>query len=283
MILLLLMVPYEIYSGSMEIVDRNKQIFKDTVRIHSEDFNLIAEEAIQTDTSVFFKGNVGVQTKDFSLISDYLKYKIPEGVIFGSGNIKIWREDTLKGDSLVFFKDKEEGKLIGNMIFISDSVRIEGKSADFSKDSIIIRGTPEFESSGIKVRSGYTIYVTKDSIYKFLSNVNFETLNISGNCGRLIHNIRNQTSLLIDEPFILEDKDSIMGDSILVEHSSKTMKSLNGKVITYSEEGRNIVWGDTINIFYDKDSIDSVFVKGKSRGNFVKNGTESGKSGQEIQ
>ncbi|MEJ2568406.1 MAG: hypothetical protein P8Z50_05990 [candidate division WOR-3 bacterium] len=99
----------------------------------------------------------------------------------------------------------------------------------------------------------------------------------------MIYNIRDQTSLLLDAPFILEDKDSIMGDSIIVEHKPKVMKSLNGKVITYSEDGRNIVLGDTIDIFYNKESIDSVFVRGKSRGSFVKNEIESGKSNKEIQ
>lgn len=277
------MIPYEIYSGSMEIIDRNKKIFKDTVEVHSEDFHLIAEEAIQTDTSVIFKGNVEVKTKNFSLVANYLNYKISTGVIFGSDNIKIWREDTLKGDSMIFFKDKEEGKLIGNMIFVSDSIKIKGESADFSKDSVIIRGKPEFASKEIKVKSDYTVYITKDSTYKFLSNVNFKTSNIFGNCGKLIYNIRDQTSLLLDAPFILEDKDSIMGDSIIVEHKPKVMKSLNGKVITYSEDGRNIVLGDTIDIFYNKESIDSVFVRGKSRGSFVKNEIESGKSNKEIQ
>ncbi|MEJ2568404.1 MAG: hypothetical protein P8Z50_05980, partial [candidate division WOR-3 bacterium] len=90
MILIFLMIPYEIYSGSMEIIDRNKKIFKDTVEVHSEDFHLIAEEAIQTDTSVIFKGNVEVKTKNFSLVANYLNYKISTGVIFGSDNIKIW-------------------------------------------------------------------------------------------------------------------------------------------------------------------------------------------------
>jgi len=282
-IFLLLMVPYEIYSGSMEIIDRNKKIFKDIVEVHSENFHLIAEEATQTDTTVIFKGNIGVKTKNFSLTADYLNYKVPIEVIFGSGNIKIWREDTLKGDSLVFFRDKEEGKLIGNLIFVSDSVQIKGGSADFSEDSVIIKGKPQFESPEIKVISDYTIYIIKDSTYKFLSKVNFETSNIFGNCGKLIHDIKNETSLLLGAPFILEDKDSIMGDSILVEHETKVMKSLNGEVITYREDGRNIVWGDTIDVYYNKESIDSVFVKGKSRGSFAKNETESGKSNKKVQ
>jgi lipopolysaccharide export system protein LptA len=283
MILLLLMVPYEIYSGSMEIVDRSKKIFKDTVKVHSEDFHLIAEEAVQTDTFLIFRGNVGVKTKNFSLIADYLNYKIPDEVIFGSGNIKIWREDTLKGDSLIFFRDKEEGKLIGNLVFVADSVEIKGESADFSEDSVIIRGKPEFKSPEIKVESDYTVYVTKDSTYKFLSEVNFETSNIFGNCGRLIYSVRDEISLLLEEPFILENEDSITGEKIFVDHKTMIMKSLNGEVITHTKEGRNIVWGDTIDIFYSKESLDSVFIKGKSRGSFAKNETESGKSNQEIQ
>jgi lipopolysaccharide export system protein LptA len=278
MIFMLLMVPYEIYSGSMEIVDRNKNIFKERVEVRSEDFHMTAKEAVQTDTSIILKDSVLVKSKNFSLSTDYLNYKIPQEVVFGSGNVKIWKEDTLKGDSLIFFREKEEGKLIGNLIFISDSIEIKGKTADFFEDSVIIRGNPEFTSPEIKVESDYTIYVIRDSTYKFLSNVSFETSNIFGHSGRLIHNNKNETSTLLEEPLILEEKDSITGEKILVDHKTETMESLNGKVITYTEDGRNIVWGDTINIYYSEKSIDSVLVKGKSRGNFVKSGTESGKS-----
>lgn len=273
MILIFLMVPYEIHSGSMEIVDRNKNIFKDGVEVRTEDIHITAKKAVQTDTSIVLKDSVQFKSKKFSLSADYLNYKVPYKVIFGSGNIKIWKEDTLKGDSLIFFREKEEGKLIGNLRFVSDSVEIKGRSADFCEDSVIIRGNPEFTSPEIKVRSDYTIYIIKDSTYKFLSNVNFETSNISGNSGKLIHNSKDEISTLLDKPLMLEKKDSITGETIFVDHKINTMESLNGKVITYTEDGRNIVWGDTINIYYNEESIDSVLVKGKSRGSFTKNGT----------
>ncbi len=278
MIFIFLMVPYEIHSGSMEIVDRNKNIFKDGIEIYSENLHITAKGAEQTDTSIILKDSVLVTSKKFSLSTDYLNYKVPYKVIFGSGNVKIWKEDTLKGDSLIFFREKEEGKLIGNLIFISDSIEIKGKSGDFFEDSVIIKGNPEFESPRIRVTSDCTKYIVRDSTYKFLYNVNFETSNIFGNSGKLIHNSKNETSTLLDEPLILEKEDSITGETIIVDHKTKTMESLNGKVITYTEEGKNIVWGDTINIYYNEESIDSVLVKGRSRGNFEKNGTESRKS-----
>jgi len=278
MILLFLMVPYEITSGSMEIVDRNKNIFKEGIEIYSEDLHITAKKAVQTDTSIILEDSVFVRSKKFSLSADYLNYKVPYKIIFGSGNVKIWKEDTLKGDSLIFFREKEEGKLIGNLIFVSDSIEIKGKSADFFEDSVVIRGYPEFKSPEIRVTSDYTVYVIKDSTYKFLSSVNFETSNIFGNSGKLIHNCKNEISTLLNEPFILEKRDSITGEKILVDHKTKIMESLNGKVITYTENGRNIVWGDTINIYYDEETIDSVLVKGKSRGSFAKNETQSGKS-----
>lgn len=278
MIFIFLMVPYEIHSGSMEIVDRNKNVFKNGIEISSEDMHITAKEAEQTDTSIILKDGVRVRSKKFSLSADYLNYKVPYKVIFGSGNVKIWKEDTLKGDSLIFFREKEEGKLIGNLRFVSDSIEIKGKSGDFFEDSVIIRGNPEFKSPRIRVTSDYTIYVVRDSTYKFFHNVNFETSNISGNSGKLIHNGRNETSTLFDKPLILEKEDSVTGETIIVNHKSETMESLSGKVITYTEDGRNIVWGDTINIYYNEESIDSVLVKGKSRGNFVKNGIESRKS-----
>jgi lipopolysaccharide export system protein LptA len=277
MILLLLMVPYEIRSGSMEIVDRNKNIFRNGIEIYSEDLYITAKQAVQTDTSIVLKDSVFLKGKKFSLSADYLNYKVPYKIVFGSGNVKIWKRDTLKGDSLIFFREKEEGKLIGNLIFVSDSVLIKGESADFFEDSVVIRGYPEFKSPEIRVKSDYTVYIVKDSTYKFLSGVNFETSNILGNSGRLIHNYKNEISTLLDEPFILEKRDSITGDMIFVDHKANIMKSLNGRVITYTEDGRNIVWGDTINIYYDEDNIDSVLVKGKSRGSFAKNETQGGK------
>lgn len=278
MILIFLLVPYEIYSGSMEIVDREKNIFKEGVEVRSEDFLITAKGAVQTDTSIILKDNVRVKSRNFSLSTDFLNYKIPQEIIFGSGNVKIWKKDTLSGDSLIFFREKEEGELLGNLIFTSDSIQIKGESADFCEDSVVIRGNPEFKSPEIKVVSNYTVYLTEDSTYKFLTNVNFEASNISGNSGKLIHNIKNDKSILLNDPLILNNKDSITGDEILIDHKTGIMESMNGKVITHTEDGRNIVWGDTIYIYYNEETVDSVLVKGKSRGNFAKNGTESGKS-----
>jgi lipopolysaccharide export system protein LptA len=278
MILLFLMVPYEIHSGSMEIVDKNKNIFRDGIEIYSEDLHITAKQAVQTDTYIILKDSVLFKSKKFSLSADYLNYKVPYKIIFGSGNVKIWKDDTLKGDSLVFFREKEEGKLIGNLIFISDSIEIKGKSADFFEDSVVIKGYSEFESPEIRVISDYTVYLVRDSTYKFLSSVNFETSNILGNSGKLIHNCKDEISTLLDKPLILEERDSITGDMIVVDHKTNIMKSLNGKVITYTEDGRNIVWGDTIDIYYNEETIDSVLVKGKSRGSFAKNEAQSGKA-----
>ncbi len=279
MIFILLMVPYEIHSGSMEIVDRNKNIFKEGIEIHSKDLQITAKEAVQTDTSIVLKNSVFVKSKKFSLTADYLNYKIPYKILFGSGNIKIWKEDTLKGDSLVFYREKEEGKLIGNLIYISDSIEIKGESADFFEDSVVVRGDPEFKSNKIKVRSDCVVYAIRDSTYKFLSNVNFESSKISGNSGKLLHNSKSAVSTLLDEPLILEEKDSITGQKIIINHREKILEALNGQVVTYTETGRNIVWGDTVNVYYDEESLDSVAVRGRSKGRFIKNEAESGKSG----
>lgn len=278
MILIFLMVPYEIHSGSMEIIDRNKNIFNEGIEVRSEDLYITAGKAVQTDTTLILTDSVFVKSKNFSLSADYLNYKVPYKVLFGSGNIKIWKEDTLKGDSLIFFREKEEGKLIGNLIYVSDSIEIKGTSADFFEDSVVVRGNPEFKSPKIRVKSDYTVYVTRDSTYKFLSNVSFETSKIFGNSGKLIHNGKKEISTLLDEPLILEKKDSITGETILVDHKAKILESLNGKVVTYTEDGRNIVWGDTINVYYDEESIDSVLVKGKSGGSFTKDEAESGRA-----
>jgi len=279
MIFFLLMVPYEIYSGTMEIVDRSKNIFKEGIEIRSEGLRITAKEAVQTDTSIILRRDVFVESERFCLFADYLNYKVPYKVLFGSRNIKICKDDTLRGDSLIFYREKEEGEIVGNIIYTSDSAEIKGQSAYFFEDSVIIEGNPKFKSNKIEVNSDFVIYTLKDSTYKFLSNVNFESSKISGNCGKLIHNIRKEVSTLFESPLILEEKDSIKGEEIIVYHGEETLEALNGKVITYSQNGRNIVLGDTVWVYYNEENLDSVSVRGKSRGTFIKNEAKSGKSG----
>jgi lipopolysaccharide export system protein LptA len=279
MIFLFFMVPYEIRSGTMEIIDRNKNLFKDGIEIHSEDLFITAKEAVQTDTSVILRRNVFVKSKKFSLSADYLNYRVPYKTLFGSGNIKIWKDDTLEGDSLIFYREKEEGEIIGNLVYTSDSVEIRGGSAYFFEDSIILKGNTKFKSNRIEVESDYTVYTSKDSTYKFLNDVYFKSSKISGNSGKLIYNKDKEVSTLLESPLILEEGDSIKGREIIVYHERKTLEALSGQVITYTETGRNIVWGDTVWVYYNDEDLDSVSVRGKSRGTFIKNEIKSGKSG----
>jgi lipopolysaccharide export system protein LptA len=273
------MVPYEINSGSMEIIDRSKNLFKNGIEIRSEGLLITAKEAVQTDTSVILKRDVFVKSRKFSLSADYLNYKVPYKTLFGSGNIKIWKDDTLRGDSLIFYREKEEGKIIGNLVYTSDSVEIKGGSANFFEDSIIVRGKPKFKSNKIEVESDFTVYTLKDSTYKFLSDVYFKSSRISGSSGKLIYDSRKGVSTFFESPLILEESDSIKGKEIIVYHKKKTLETLSGQVITYTETGRNVVWGDTIWVYYNDENLDSVSVRGKSRGTFIKNEIKSGKSG----
>ena len=279
MIFLFFMVPYEIRSGTMEIIDRSKNVFRDGIEVHSENLYITAKEAVQTDTSIILTRDVFVKSENFCLSSDYLNYKVPYKILFGSGNIKIWKDDTLRGDSLIFYREREEGKIIGNLIYTGDSAKIEGQSAYFFEDSVIIDGVPKFKSDKIEISSDYVIYILKDSTYRFLSNVNFESSKVSGNSGLLIHESRKDISTLLNSPLILEERDSIKGDKIIVYHKEETLQALNGQVISYSQNGRNIVWGDTVWVYFSEKNLDSVSVRGKSRGTFIKNETESGKSG----
>lgn len=279
MIFLFFMVPYEIHSGTMEIIDRSKNIFRDGIEVHSENLHITAKEAVQTDTSIILMRDVFVESGNFYLSSDYLNYKVPYKVLFGSGNIKIWKDDTLKGDSLIFYREKEEGEIIGNLIYTGDSAEIKGQSAYFFEDSVIIKGNPKFKSNKIQVSSDFVIYTLKDSTYKFLSNVSFESSKVSGNSGRLIHESRKEVSTFLDFPLIIEETDSIKGEKIIVYHGEETLQALSGQVISYSQNGRNIVWGDTVWVYYSEKNLDSISVRGKSRGTFIKNETKSGKSG----
>jgi len=242
MIFFFLMVPYEIHSGSMEIIDRSKNVFREGIEIHSEDLRITAKEAVQTDTSIILLRDVFVESEKFCLFADYLNYKVPYKILFGSGNIKIWKDDTLRGDSLIFYREKEEGEIIGNIIYTSDSAEIKGQLAYFFEDSVIIEGKPKFKSNKIEVNSDFVIYTLKDSTYKFLSNVNFESSKISGSSGKLIHNSRKEVSTFFELPLILEKKDSIQGEEIIVYHGEETLKALNGKVIPFGSTIMKKIW-----------------------------------------
>ncbi|MEO0292952.1 MAG: LptA/OstA family protein [candidate division WOR-3 bacterium] len=272
------MIPYKISSGTVEIIDRNQTIFKGGVEIYSDEIYIRAKEAFQTDTSLALIDSVFLKSKNFSMSSNVLNYKIPFKTIFGKGNIKIWREDTLKGDSLVFFKEEEKGILFGSLIYTSDTIEVKGERADFCKDSIIIKGKPEFKTPSITITADKTTYTLKDSTYKFISEVIFNHRDFYGRSGKLLYNINKNISTLINEPLIVKNKDSIMGEIITVDHKTNILRALYGKVATQTKEGKNIVWGDTINIYYNKETIDSVLVKGNPRGRFIKNDTTSGRS-----
>ncbi|MEA1912231.1 MAG: LptA/OstA family protein [candidate division WOR-3 bacterium] len=278
MILLILMVPYQIQSGTMEIVNRNKNIFKNGVKVYSKNLYIIAENGVETDSSLVLKDSIYVETKDFHFIANNLNYKTPYRILFASGNIKIWRKDTLKGDSLIFYRDSEFGKMFGRILYISDSITIQGESGDFHRDSIVLRGRPKFTSPRITVNSDSAVYFIKDSTYRFLSNVIFESSKISGNSGELKYLENKEKSILLDHPIIIQKRDTITGEKIEVNHKTKILNAFKGRAANYTESGKNVVSGDTVRVYYQEDSIDSVMVLKKSKGRFTENETGSKES-----
>ena len=273
MIFFLIIVPYRIEAGYVEIVNRNKTIFRNGVKVYSEDLYIEALSGSETSSYLELLDSVYVKSNETQFNADILYYHTPYKKLFANGNIKIWRKDTIKGDSLIFDRENETVEMFGNLIYISDTIIVRGNSGNFTKDIIRVKGKSRFNSPRITILSDSIIYFTKDSTFLFLSNVQFEGSEIKGSSEILEHFINKKQSSLFDSPYIFQERDSITGIRIYIDHESKTLKSIEGVAINYTEEGRNKVIGDTVIVYYNENQIDSVIVLQNANGRFVKDET----------
>lgn len=270
MILLLIFVPYKIEAGSMQILNRNKNIFKDGVEVRSTDLFLQAESGVETENYILLEGNVYLKSKEFYLTANKLKFHTPSKILYAIGKVKIWRKDTITGDSLVFYKEKESGQMIGRLRYVSDSIIVKGNYGRFCRDSLEIEGNPTFTSPSMTVNSNLIKYFLKDSTFLFLSNVNFKGSDISGKGEILRHSTKSKKSTILESPYIFQNSDSITGDKIEIDHEARILEAYKGTAVNNTEEGRNTVSGDTLRIFYSEHSTDSVIVKNNANGRFFK-------------
>lgn len=279
MILIFLLVPYNIEAGQMEILNRNTNIFKNGVTITAESLYIEARKGLQTDTTLLLEDSIYVETEDFKFNSPRVKYRRNQETLIAWNGVRIWRKDTIRGDSLVFYRDKEYGKIFRNLTYISDSSRIDGQFANYYRDSILVKGNPVFRTKRATITSDSMKYNLKDSSYKFFDNVSFNSEEISGISGFLMHSTYLRESTFNEKPLIIKEKDSISGDVIKVNHKNEILTAYKGKAVNYLEDGKNIVQGDTLIVYYREEKIDSVKVMKNSRGKFLKNETGSRESG----
>jgi lipopolysaccharide assembly outer membrane protein LptD (OstA) len=243
MILLLIFVPYQIEAGSMQIVDRNKNVFKDGVEIRSTDLFLKAESGVEMENYLVLEGSVYLQSKEFHLTTNKLKFHVPSEILYAMGKVRIVREDT---------------------------IIITGNSGKFSRSLMEIKGNPTFISPSMTVNSDVIKYSIKDSSFLFLSNVNFKGSEVSGKGGSLLHSIKSNKSTISESPYIFQETDSITGDKIEIDHSGGVLEVYKGTSINHTEDGRNVVSGDTLRIFYSENLMDSVIVMNNANGRFAK-------------
>jgi lipopolysaccharide export system protein LptA len=242
MILLLIFVPYKIEAGSMQIVDRNKNIFKNGVEVRSPDLFLQAESGVETQNYLLLEGGIYLQSREFRLTADMLKFDTQSKILYAMGKVKIWLEDT---------------------------ILVTGNSGKFSRDLLEIEGNPTFTSPSMTVSSDLIKYSVKDSSLLFLSDVNFNGSGVSGKGESLHHSIKSNKSTISESPYIFQKMDSITGDKIVVDHNVRVLEVYNGTTINNTENGRNIVSGGTLRIFYSENSMDSVIVMSNANGRFV--------------
>jgi lipopolysaccharide export system protein LptA len=243
MILLLIFVPYEIEAGSMQIVNKNKNIFKNGVEVRSTDLFLQAESGVETQDYLLLEGGIYLQSRGLRLTSNKLRFHIPSKILYAIGEVKILRDDT---------------------------ITVTGNYGKFSRDLLEIEGNPTFTSPLMTVKSDLIKYFVKDSSLLFLSNINFEGSGVSGKGEKLYHSIKSNKSTISESPYIFQNSDSITGDKIEIDHKVEVLKVYKGTVINNTEEGRNTVSGDTLRIFYSKNSMDSVIVINNANGKFAK-------------
>lgn len=278
MIFIFLSITYQVRADSVDIINRNKKILMGNVQITAEELIITGKRGIELKEYLLIEDSVYAKNKNTELLCDKIKYIPSVKNLHATGNLKIWENDTLKGDSLFYSRESESGSIHNNVVYLAESLQVNGNKGYFHGDSIILTEDPVFLSEQIDIKSDSIIYLRKDSTFIFLNNVTFTGESIKGSGNKLMHSTINDMSFIYDKPVIIQDRDTILGDIIKVDHLNEILKSIKGKSINYTDEGRNHVIGETLKIFYREDEVDSIIVLNKGEGKFYKNEDKSSQS-----
>lgn len=237
-------------------------------------------------------GNVKIDDEGTIITSKSAKYFRESGMAVLVGTVKV--EDGkqhLKADSIVYFRGKKTATAWGNVVLNDEEQNTEAEGNygeyDFVNQAGFMTQKPVLrlpEKNREIVVTGDTLKIKrKENFMSFSGNVKVKEDSITASAGYLEYHSDSERIYLKAEPKIEQiGKSSLSGFSIEVDLKNreiiKTVAVKNAKAkYVFSDSANNIVFGDTIKVFFDKGKTDRIVVRGNAKGQYTRTKSTEGK------
>jgi len=239
-------------------------------------------------------GNVKIDDEGTIITSRSVKYFRENGMAVLVGTVKV--EDGkqhLKADSIVYFRGKKTATAWGDVVLVDEEQNTKAKGNygeyDFVNQTGFMTQEPVLrlpEKDKEIVITGDTLKIKrKENCMSFSGNVKVKEDSITASAGYLEYHSDSEKIYLKAEPKIEQvGKSSLSGFSIEVDLKNreivKTVAVKNAKAkYVFSDSANNVVFGDTIKVFFDEGKTDRIVVLGNAKGQYTRT-KSTGKKGE---
>lgn len=266
---------YRINAGSMIIINRDTRIYNDSVRIVTGKYSIFADSAKETPDTLFIRGDVSIKKDSTELRSDFVNYVLRTKTFIAGSPVNITEGSNLiHGDKLFYISPVDSGIMQGNFLFQSESLLIFGDYAYLKGKDVKILGNPEFRGDSFDISADTITVFTQDSSILFQKCVRIKRKEVKGKAEKIMYFKNQKIARVYTNPLFFSDRDTVLGDSGCVYMSENRAVMYNGKSISHTKDGVNETYADSVIFFFESGKIDSIEFIGKTKGVFVKNGTE---------
>ena len=287
MILFVLLAPYTVEAGRMDIINGEIKEFSEGVKVKAGDFVLYGDKGKIHGDSAWIMGHLKILDKDRIITGKRGYYNKQDKIGYISLNVEMnYKSERLRCDSLIYNKKMNSVELIKNVKLAEDKSLISCETGiyNFQEKKMKFSGKPVFlnqTKDTLRVVADTILYSTQDSVFIFLWNVHIKSGKTSGNADKLKFYQKKNIAMLKGNPIIFTSTDTLGGDSIYL-YSSDTgidsVLSIGSKTFSKGKDGLNRLESDIGKVVFAKDKPQDFYFEGNVKGIFVKNETDSTKS-----
>ncbi|MDC0215424.1 hypothetical protein OAK14_02060, partial [Candidatus Marinimicrobia bacterium] len=207
-------------------------------------------------------GKVKVVDENRSLVCDSLHFDSPNNILYGFGNSRIWDKDyELKSDTITYYSDIDSGITHGNSELKQNKQIVTSHSVYYAKQ------------------------IDQDAVsYTAEGGVSISENGRTATCGKAIYKQKEQSTLLIINPQIREEKQTISGSEIELQYNDNVLQNIyipskanvknyvqgikkqKGPPIDLDNKLKldfvNDLSGNSLNGFFNEGKLDSLQVEG---------------------
>ena len=207
-------------------------------------------------------GKVKVVDENRSLVCDSLHFDSPNNILYGFGNSRIWDKDyELKSDTITYYSDIDSGITHGNSELKQNKQIVTSHSVYYAKQ------------------------IGQDAVsYTAEGGVSISENGRTATCGKAIYKQKEQSTLLIINPQIREEKQTISGSEIELQYNDNVLQNIyipskanvknyvqgikkqKGPPIDLDNKLKldfvNDLSGNSLNGFFNEGKLDSLQVEG---------------------